>query len=356
MSQENKNIQPSSNSQTQQSSSPNKPPFWKFSFINALQRTIARFKTSVVNLETESPPSREKQSGFLQKLQQLWSGILGKIRLILPAKFSAKLSDTTLTGTIAGITIMVFLITSNFLNPNSSQVATLPPDTEIAPVVSTTNPEPIASEVSSQQEPVTLPSKEEIPPIIEQKAASVEITTSLNAQQQTITEELEVIPAKIEQKAASQEFTTSLSSEEDNVSDGKEKIPSLEVTSAQEELETIPTPTPLTPEETLLAAIQNQLAEITVISNDSNSEENTFSGIIESIQANFLESNITVIIENYWYTLSSKQQNELAAEIQQRSQDLDFTHLEITDLQGNLLARNPVIGTNMVIFKRRNDV
>jgi hypothetical protein len=124
-----------------------------------------------------------------------------------------------------------------------------------------------------------------------------------------------------------------------------------EVITPPPEPEPIPTPTPtptpiieLTPEQALIAAIENQVAEIS---------DRIASGLIKSIQANFRTSNLTVKISDDWYTLKESQQDNLAAEILQRSQELDFTHLEIIDSQDKLIARNPVVGTEMVIFKRQ---
>lgn len=117
----------------------------------------------------------------------------------------------------------------------------------------------------------------------------------------------------------------------------------------QPEPEPTPTPTPtpfveLTPEQMLIAAIQNQVGEIS---------DRFASGLIKSIQANFELSNLTVKISDDWYTLNESQQDKLAADILQRSKELDFSHLEITDSQGILIARNPVVGTQMVIFQRQ---
>ncbi|MEA5505382.1 hypothetical protein VB735_20165 [Halotia wernerae UHCC 0503] len=117
------------------------------------------------------------------------------------------------------------------------------------------------------------------------------------------------------------------------------------------EPEITPSPSPepiptleLTPEQTLIAAIENQVAEIS---------DRFASGLIQSIQANFRTSNLTLKINDDWYTLEASQQNKLAAEILQRSQELDFTHLDIFDSQNRLIARNPVVGNEMIIFKRQ---
>ncbi|MDB9379504.1 hypothetical protein [Nodularia sphaerocarpa] len=110
--------------------------------------------------------------------------------------------------------------------------------------------------------------------------------------------------------------------------------------------EPLPEPTPiikLTPEESLIAAIENQVAEIS---------DRFASGLIQSIQANFRTGNLTVKINDDWYTLPESEQNQLAAEILQRSQELDFTHLEIIDSENRLVARNPVVGNEMIIFQQ----
>lgn len=390
MSQDNKNTQPPSDSSTQQSSSPEKLPFWRESLVKALRGTIGLLETTAVKLETESSPSSEDKPGFLQKLPQLWTSILGKIRLILPARFSAKLSDISLTGIISGLIVMVFLITSNVFESKPSQVAIVPPDKEIPATVSTTETETIEpeeqkipaiieSEIPAQQpidsfpdeeeQEIYLPAeeesindedKQEIPAIIEsEETPTQEETASLPAEDKVI------IPPVIEGETIIQPEETTVKPEdeieippviqEETPTQEKIKIPPViqEEIPPQEELEETYPPRLLTPEETLIAAIQNQVGEISFTSKEDKSGHRTFSGIIESIKANFFNSNLTIKINNEWYSLEKSQQDNLAAKILRRSQELDFTHLEITDLQGKLIARNPVVGTQMIIFKRK---
>ncbi len=118
--------------------------------------------------------------------------------------------------------------------------------------------------------------------------------------------------------------------------------------SPEPEPEPIPTPTPtptiiLTPEQNLIAAIENQVAEVS---------DRFASGLIKSIQANFRTSSVTLKINDDWYTLNQSQQDKLCDTILQRSKELDFSHLEILDSQDRLVARNPVVGDEMVIFRR----
>ncbi len=356
MSQENQNIKPPS--------SPEKLPFWKSLLVKALRGTIGLLENTADNLETEPTPGSEDKPGFLQKLQQIWVGILEKIRLIIPVQFSAKLSDTALTGIIGGLVVMVFLITSNF-DRKPSEVATLPPNIEIPQIVSTTEPESIVSEEETVSKPeIETPAVTEKTPLsTEETVSEPEIETPAVIEKTPPQEEI-VSKPEIETPAVIEKAP--LPTEEEAASEPEVEIPPVtektppqeeivskpDETPEKEELEITPPPIPLTPEETLIAAIQNQVGEISLNLKDSSSENPTFAEIIESIQANFLNSNLTIKINNDWYSLEKKQQNKLAAEILQRSQELDFTHLEITDLQGKLIARNPVVGTEMIIFKR----
>lgn len=332
MSQENRNIQPPS--------SPKKPPFWKALLVKVLRSTSGALETTAIKLETEPFPGTEEKTSFLQKIQQLWTSILGKIRLIIPVQLSAKLSDTALTGIISGLIVIVFLITSDVFDRKPSEVATIPPNTEIPQVVSTTEPESIVSEETDSVPPV------EIPPVIEKP-------TPEPTPEETASEQQPEIPPVIEKPTAIEPTPEEIVSEpEPEIPPLIEKTPAQEEIVSEEKLETIPL-IPLTPEETLIAAIENQVGEISLNLKDSSSENRTFSEIIESIQANFLNSDLTIKINNDWYSLEKNLQDKLAAEILQRSQELDFTHLEITDLQGKLIARNPVVGTEMIIFKRK---
>ena len=222
------------------------------------------------------------------QVQQFWKAMLAPIRFLLPINVSAKLSDLGLTGIIAGLLAVVVWTTTLFSHP--PQVAIIPP--EPVPVVTTPEPEPI----------ITPP--ELIAPAEESKPIEV-----------IPTPEIEVTPT-----------------------------PEIEVTPIPEEVE--PTPVPkveLTPEQSLIASIQEQITQ----EGDSISD-----GLIQSIQANFAGGSLVIQVKDDWYNLGQSEQDKLAQKLLNESQQLDFTHLEITDSQGDLLARSPVVGKNIIVFKR----
>jgi hypothetical protein len=247
--------------------------------IKALRGTIRVLEGVVVKLEVEPPPAATtgETPSFLDKVQRGWSGALAKIRSLLPENLNQKLSDTALTGIVAGIAVIAVWITSALLPGKPPEVATVP--TEPVPAVNITTPPELTAPAAPQP--------------------------------------IEVAPAAPQP---------------------------IEVSPPPEP---VPTPSPtleLTPEQNLIASIENQVAEIT------NQYAN---GLIQSIQANFGGSSLTIKVSDDWYNLKQPQQDNLAAQMLERSKELDFSHLEITDPQGTLLARSPVVGNDMVILRRQ---
>ncbi|GEA28930.1 hypothetical protein MiAbW_03512 [Microcystis aeruginosa NIES-4325] len=99
----------------------------------------------------------------------------------------------------------------------------------------------------------------------------------------------------------------------------------------------------LTPEQSLVAAIQEEITDLTT---------RYPAGIISTVEADFLASRLVVILGDNWYSLEASQQDKLANSVFQRCQSLDFRRLEMTDNEGILLARSPVVGDQVVIVNR----
>lgn len=107
-----------------------------------------------------------------------------------------------------------------------------------------------------------------------------------------------------------------------------------------------PSPLSRPSDQPLVAAIQDQVTAIT----DQYSER-----LIQSVQANFRSSRLIVTLGDGWYTLSPSTQDKLSTEILKRANKLNFIKLELTDADGVLVARSPVVGNSMIILKRGVD-
>ncbi len=110
-----------------------------------------------------------------------------------------------------------------------------------------------------------------------------------------------------------------------------------------EPVELAPPPLPLTPEERLIAAVRDRITEAV-------SEYET-NDIVEGIEANFAASVLRVQVGTGWSQLARPDRQAAAKDLFDRAKTLDFSRLELTDLDGNLVARSPVIGTEMVLFE-----
>jgi hypothetical protein len=222
-----------------------------------------------------------------------WVMLLDWVRDRLPDSLSDRLSDAVLTSIAGGVLVLLVWTTSALL-PNQAEEIAQPPPVQPSPIV---KPTPSLT-VKPTPSPIVKPTPSPQPSPPEQVAPA---------------------PTPIV------------------ISPTPKPTPSPVVSPPP------PPPLELTPEQSLIAAIQDQVAEVT---------NRYANGFIQSIQANFRESRLIVKVSMGWYELSSDRQNKLADEMLKRAQELDFSKLEITDTQGILLARSPVVGPNMIILQR----
>ncbi len=221
------------------------------------------------------------------RLQSWWTSLVARLRTVLPASLSDRLSDRALAGLVAGVAAIAILLVTLVLpsgQPSGSEVAESPATSaQPAPPLPAREPEaaPPAPAPESTPEPTPEPAPESEP-----KSSPP------------------VAPSPVQKPARNLR---------------------------------------LTPEQKLIAAIQEQVAEIT---NDY------AEGLIRSIRANFVGDQLTIVVGDEWFELPAQRQNQLANEMLQRSRQLDFSKLEIDSLAGDRLARNPVVGNEMVIFQR----
>ncbi len=267
----------------------------KVQSIKLLRGTIRLLEGAIAKIETEPV---EGTPSFFDGVQQAWRGILATIRSFLPENLSTKLSDLGLTGIIAAILTVVVWISSTFLSDKPPEVANLPTETQptpttITPVEPTIAPEEPTPKLAPE-EPIITPLEPQTP----------EIATP----------------------------------------------PELTAPAEPEPITVIPQPEPvveLTPEQSLIASIQEQVAQVSDRFSD---------GLIQSVQANFEGGSLSIQVKDDWYNLQQAEQDKLANRMFNEAEQLDFTRLEITDTQGTLVARSPVVGKNMIIFKRQQVV
>ncbi len=90
--------------------------------------------------------------------------------------------------------------------------------------------------------------------------------------------------------------------------------------------------------------LQAQVVEVT----DRYSED-----LIQGVDANFQDKQLVFELSDRWYSLNPSQQDDLGMDVLRAIQEFDFETLELCDSKGNLLARNPVVGANIIVLQRR---
>ncbi|MGI0489190.1 hypothetical protein ACN4EK_27580 [Pantanalinema rosaneae CENA516] len=275
-------------------------PFLIAQTVQILRSMIQTLESVVRRLETDpeltAPPSRG-----------IGSQILVVIRAFLPRALSRRVSDPVLTGAIAGlVTLGVVAI----VLPNWQPTPAPPPEV------------------------VTLPSPEVTPP-----------PDAVPTPEATPTPEPEITPTP------TPEETIATAPEASPVEPEPEPLPSEPPTPETEAPIVEPSPVvvepepppPLTPEQQLVALIQT---EVTKLSDPYQS------GLIQTVEPDYRSSRLVIQLNPQWHELNQTQQRELANQLLQQAQELNFSKLELTDSAGTLLARSPVVGTEMVILRR----
>lgn len=100
------------------------------------------------------------------------------------------------------------------------------------------------------------------------------------------------------------------------------------------------------PDADRIAKIQTQVAQAT----DQYAE-----GLIEAVQANFSGNRLIVEVGDRWYSLDANNQDRVANEMLKRSRQLKFDKLEITNSEGTLVGRSPVVGSGVVLYQRERE-
>ena len=108
-------------------------------------------------------------------------------------------------------------------------------------------------------------------------------------------------------------------------------------------LETIEPKITLSPEQTLVAAIQSRVTEITA---------DYAEDLVTSVEADFTNNSLVVKVNDLWYELDEARQDKTANEILKRSRRIDFQKLEVRDAENILVARSPVVGDRAIVTQR----
>lgn len=99
----------------------------------------------------------------------------------------------------------------------------------------------------------------------------------------------------------------------------------------------------ISPEQIMVTDIQSQVVAATNRYGEA---------LIQSVQTNFKLGRLIIQLTDAWYQLTPNRQEQLLDDLLDRSQTLKFKKLVVADSEKHLIARSPVVGSNMIILRR----
>jgi hypothetical protein len=258
---------------------------------------------TVAGLAEKADPVVQKAKPILAQLWQLWLKLLAWLRSVAPANWQRQLNsltDNVLTAIMVGILLLVFwfwgLITPD-QPPATRKVANRPPEVSRSARPKVTPTPQVASK------PVRT-----APSIAPSTAPSV--APSVAATPRPIPKPSPVVSPK--------------------------PSPS-QITSSS------PIAAKPSTEQTRLADLRTKFSKVANAYGD---------GLVQDVTLNPTTSRLRVQLKDKWYDLNASQQDQLAQGLLNSSASADFSKLELADTKNRLVARSPVVGSDVVILRR----
>ena len=99
----------------------------------------------------------------------------------------------------------------------------------------------------------------------------------------------------------------------------------------------------LTPEEEIIINVQSRINDLITSHHET---------LIDSFEIDFSKNCLVLLINKEWYDLPVKEQDNWTQEIFEYIQELNLSKLIIKNLNNVVIARSPVVGKQVVIFRR----
>ncbi|MBE9028547.1 hypothetical protein IQ266_02095 [filamentous cyanobacterium LEGE 11480] len=300
----------------------------------ALKATIGTLETTVDKLETQMQsdgseakplnvePVKQAANTFWGKTQPIWTKLIGLIRSRLPDDVSGKLTDRALSGVIAGLALLLLSITTHLPSGSAAPKPTPKPVSRVPVQTTPVRQSPVGSDSISKQFPVDAAksSNQPFPDRLSAPGTTPAPTTPQVPAPRTTSPQ--AVPAPTPTAATAPKIAP--------------VTPPTSTTTSK------PAPAvKLTPEQKLMAKLQAAATDQ--------------SELITAVKSNKTAGTLKVTFNPDWYDLQSSQQDTLAQNLFDKAQNLRFNSLELLDPQGEIVARSPIVGSDMVVLLRESD-
>jgi hypothetical protein len=357
------------------------------SATDQLDRQIQTDKRPVKPLNLE--PVRKAANTFWTKAQPIWAKLIGLIRSRLPADVTGKLTDRALSGIVAGLALLLLTITTHLPSGNAAPKPTMvaaKPAARVAPVRPTApSSSPIAQQfpVDTQGSQTTFPQELTAPGA--KPSGSIAQATSPTTIQRTgvggspalaerplaptspidpptspiakpIAPIVQATPNPIQPPITPTNPIAQSASPTTTERTGVGGSPALaerplaptspidpptspiDPPIAKPTPIAKPAPAPkLTPNQRILAKLQTAIDR---------------PNLLQTINPNQTEHSLQITLTPAWTDLPFTEQDTVAQTLFTQAQTLRFKTLELLNGSGDVLARSPVVGNEMVVVVR----
>jgi len=282
---------------------------------DAVTSTEVKVSTSIPTVRSASPPEKVSKSERSQDVRQNVSTI-SKAR---------KQPKKNLGLIVIGVTAVAIVIVTIFWLWQPQQLANLLPHTEKQPAPAGVVVAPITDIVTQPLETTSLKDTIET---IDSTPDNLGIVSDISAMD--FPPEIEPVAEPIE------DVVETLIPEELEAPDRPKKLTMVKI---EPKLD-------FTPEQNLVASLETKVSELV----------ETYGGeFIQEVRADLTASSLLVSLTDDWYNLDESDQNSLGNEILERSRAFRFQKLELKDNLGISVARNPIVGENIIILQNSKE-
>jgi hypothetical protein len=328
------------------------------SATDQLDRQIQTDKRPVKPLNLE--PVKRAANTFWTKAQPIWAKLIGLIRSRLSTNIGGKLTDRALSGIIAGFALLLLAITTHL--PSGGAAPKPQPMTKgRSETIVAARPAPVQRPTTpiAQRYPVdvapgaqpTFPTALSAPgtPQAAATIAPTAITTPITPAPPTAIAALPTTPIAPTAPASIIPPTT-IGSTGVGASPAvaERPFPSREANANAPTGDSAPQPTPITPAKPIVKLTANQklLAKLQTATGDRPT-------LLQTIKPNKATKSLQIILNPEWYELPLTQQDTVAQDLFTKAQSLRFNTLELVNAAGDVVARSPVVGNEMVVLLRK---
>ncbi len=292
------------------------------SLLSLGQEAATALETQIA-AEANSPaplnftPVQTAATTFWEKVQPWWVKIIAGVRSRLDGETNEKLSDRAISGILSGLALLLLWLTTSLPLGQSAPAPSRPQ----APIASA--PAKPAVKLAPKSVGQTYPAD-----VTNKTAFPKDLTAAPSA-----------APALTPQPPITSSQSKTIAPAQSDSAIAGAPMPAKPVVPKPVTAAPKPINKP-TPEQQLLTSFQ--------------SLSNGYApNLIQTTQQDKLAKTLRLTLGDGWYGLDSDQQDKLASELLRKTQTLKVRSLQLLDPQGKLLARNPIVGNEMIVLLRQ---